>query len=210
MGRVPPPPTDKSLLVLFFRKEHLAFTFASSPFGRTQTVPDGKITAHTAHAAPAEPGATRSLLRVELGGETGSSLSALQQADLAQAVRDLAVANRFEPKNLQGPFVLRLSIVEGRLVFDVRDENDAPRTALGLALGPFRRLIKDYQMLVDSYAHAVQDGREASIQAIDMGRRGLHNEGATLMVERLAGRVEIDFETARRLFTVVCVLHTRI
>jgi uncharacterized protein (UPF0262 family) len=103
-----------------------------------------------------------------------------------------------------------LSIVEGRLMFDVRDANDVPLTALGLALGPFRRLIKDYQLLVDSYAHAVQDGREASIQAIDMGRRGLHNEGATLMVQRLTGRVDIDFETARRLFTLVCVLHQRI
>ena len=82
--------------------------------------------------------------------------------------------------------------------------------ALGLALGPFRRLIKDYQLLVESYAHAVQDGREASIQAIDMGRRGLHNEGAELMVARLQGRVEIDFETARRLFTLVCVLNPRI
>ena len=160
-------------------------------------------------AAP-EPAAPRSLLRVELDGETGSTLSALQRADLAQAVRDLAVTNRFEPKDLQGPFVLRLSIVEGRLVFDVRDAQDVPCVALGLALGPFRRLIKDYQMLVDSYAHAVQEGREASIQAIDMGRRGLHNEGATLMVARLAGKVEIDFETARRLFTLVCVLHTRI
>ncbi len=97
---------------------------------------------HIAHAEAAEPGTTRSLLRVELSGETGSTLTALQQADLAQAVRDLAVANRFEPKNQQGPFVLRLSIVEGRLVFDVRDAHDAPRTALGLALGPFRRLIK--------------------------------------------------------------------
>jgi uncharacterized protein (UPF0262 family) len=82
--------------------------------------------------------------------------------------------------------------------------------ALGLALGPFRRLIKDYQLLVESYGHAIQEGREASIQAIDMGRRGLHNEGATLMLQRLAGKVEIDFETARRLFTLVCVLHQRI
>ena len=81
---------------------------------------------------------------------------------------------------------------------------------MGLALGPFRRLIKDYQLLVDSYAHAVQEGREASIQAIDMGRRGLHNEGAALMLQRLSGKVEIDFETARRLFTLVCVLHQRI
>jgi uncharacterized protein (UPF0262 family) len=159
-----------------------------------------------AAASPCE----RSLLRVELDSEGRGALSQLQQADLAQAVRDLSVANRFAPKDRTGPFILHLSIVEGRLVFDVRDTDDLPLTALGLALGPFRRLIKDYQMLVDSYAHAIHEGREASIQAIDMGRRGLHNEGATLMMQRLDGRVEIDFETARRLFTLVCVLHQRI
>ncbi len=152
----------------------------------------------------------RSLLRVVLDGEKRAGLSALQDADQAQAVHDLSVTNRFEPAGLAGPFVLHLSIVEGRLVFDVRDIADAPLMALGLALGPFRRLIKDYQLLVESYAHAIQEGREASIQAIDMGRRGLHNEGETLMSERLAGRVAIDFETARRLFTLVCVLHQRI
>ncbi len=158
---------------------------------------------------PAAP-KRRSLLRVVLDGEKRGQLSILQQADLEQAVRDLAVENLFAPRDYSGPFILHLSIVEGRLAFDVRDAQDAPLMALGLALGPFRRLIKDYQLLVESYAHAVQDGREASIQAIDMGRRGLHNEGAEMMTTRLAGRVEIDFETARRLFTVVCVLHQRI
>jgi uncharacterized protein (UPF0262 family) len=150
-----------------------------------------------------------SLKAVILDGET-RQLSKLQQADRDQAVRDLAVANLFAPKNFPGPFVLHLSIEQGRLVFDIRDENDTPLMALGLALGPFRRLLKDYQLLVDSYANAVQDGREASIQAIDMGRRGLHNEGAELMVARLDGKIEIDFETARRLFTLVCVLHQRL
>ena len=164
----------------------------------------------TERAGGAAPARKRSLARVVLDGEKRGQLSALQQADQDQAVRDLAVENLFAPKDLQGPFVLHLSIVEGRLAFDVRDMDDAPLMALGLALGPFRRLIKDYQLLVESYAHAVQDGREASIQAIDMGRRGLHNEGAEMMVTRLAGRVEIDFETARRLFTLVCVLHQRI
>ena len=152
----------------------------------------------------------RSLVSVVLEGEHGRALSALQAADQAQAVRDLAVANRFAPHDLEGPFVLHLSIVEGRLVFDVRTVGDEPLFALGLALGPFRRLIKDYQLLVESYEHAIQEGREASIQAIDMGRRGLHNEGAELMVQRLQARVDIDFETARRLFTLVCVLHQRI
>ncbi len=152
----------------------------------------------------------RSLLQVVLDGEKRGQLSPLQQADLEQAVRDLAVENLFAPSGFTGPFILHLSIVEGRLAFDVRDAQDAPLMALGLALGPFRRLIKDYQLLVESYAHAVQDGREASIQAIDMGRRGLHNEGAEMMTTRLADRVAIDFETARRLFTLVCVLHQRI
>jgi uncharacterized protein (UPF0262 family) len=152
----------------------------------------------------------RSLVSVVLDGEHGRALSVLQAADQAQAVRDIAVANRFEPRGLTGPFVLHLSIVEGRLVFDVRDVGDTPVFALGLALGPFRRLIKDYQLLVESYEHAIQEGREASIQAIDMGRRGLHNEGAELMVQRLQSKVDIDFETARRLFTLVCVLHQRI
>lgn len=151
-----------------------------------------------------------SLLRVLLDGEWRGTLSPLQEADRTQAVRDIETASRFAPIGLEGPFELRLSIVEGRLILDVRDRDAAPLTAIGLALGPFRRLIKDYQLLVDSYEHAVQEGREASIQAIDMGRRGLHNEGATLMVQRLAAKVEIDFETARRLFTLLCVLHQRI
>ena len=106
--------------------------------------------------------------------------------------------------------MLHLSVQEGRLVFDVRNTEDAPLTAVVLALGPFRGLIKDYQMLVDSHVKAMEEGRAERIQAIDMGRRGLHNEGATLMVERLDGKVTIDFETARRLFTLVCVLHQRI
>ena len=94
-------------------------------------------------------------------------------------------------------------------MFDVRDEAEAPLTAIVLALGPFRGLLKDYQMLVDSHILAMEEGREARIQAIDMGRRGLHNEGAALMIERLEGKVAIDFATARRLFTLVCVLHQR-
>ena len=161
-------------------------------------------------AEPPQTARHRSLLQVVLDGEKRGQLSALQQADLDQAVRDLAVENLFSPRDHTGPFILHLSIVEGRLAFDIRDAIDTPLMALGLALGPFRRLIKDYQLLVESYAHAVQDGREASIQAIDMGRRGLHNEGAEMMTTRLAGRVDIDFETARRLFTLVCVLHQRI
>jgi uncharacterized protein (UPF0262 family) len=164
----------------------------------------------TSAATGAAGAPVRSLVSVVLDGDHGRALSVLQAADQAQAVRDIAVANRFEPHGLTGPFVLHLSIVEGRLAFDVRDVSDTPIFAIGLALGPFRRLIKDYQLLVESYEHAIQEGREASIQAIDMGRRGLHNEGAELMMQRLQSKVDLDFETARRLFTLVCVLHQRI
>ena len=159
----------------------------------------------------AEPdGAPQSLSRVVLEGEALTRLSPVQAADQAQAVADLQVRNSFAPNGLLGPFVLRLSVFEGRLMFDVRDEADAPLTAVGLALGPFRGLIKDYQMLVDSHMLAVEEGREQRIQAIDMGRRGLHNEGAALLQERLVNKANINHETARRLFTLVCVLHQRI
>ncbi|WP_297490273.1 UPF0262 family protein [Acidocella sp.] len=151
------------------------------------------------------------LIKVILDGESLHRLSALQEADLAQAVKDLQSDNEFAPATqpaLQS--ALHLSIQEGRLVFDVRDLADQPVQVVILALGPFKMLIKDYQMLLDSYANAVAEGREARIQAIDMGRRGLHNEGAELMMERLSGKLEIDFSTARRLFTLVCALHQKL
>ncbi|MBO0710493.1 MAG: UPF0262 family protein [Acetobacteraceae bacterium] len=154
------------------------------------------------------------LVRVVLEGEALTRLSPIQEADRAQAVADLEAENHFAPiaskKPGVGPYALHLSIQEGRLAFDIRREDGTPLTAIVLALGPFRRLIKDYQLLVDSHIKAVEEGREARIQAIDMGRRGLHNEGAGLMIRRLGGKIAMDFETARRLFTLVCVLHQRI
>ncbi len=146
---------------------------------------------------------------VVLDGEALTRLSPIQEADRIQATTDLVAENHFALAKHEGPYTLHLSIQEGRLVFDVRDIADKPLTAIALALGPFRGLLKDYQMLVDSHMLAMEEGSEARIQAIDMGRRGLNNEGATLMIERLDGKVEIDFATARRLFTLVCVLHQR-
>jgi uncharacterized protein (UPF0262 family) len=154
---------------------------------------------------------TGRLTRVVLDGEALHRLSPLQEADRAQAVSDLEQENAFAPVQQPGAqSILHLSIQEGRLVFDIRDGDDAPIAAVLLAMGPFKMLIKDYQMLLDSYAGAIAEGREAKIQAIDMGRRGLHNEGAELMRERLAGKVDIDFPTARRLFTLVCALHQKL
>ena len=173
---------------------------------------------HPAQSADNNPSR---LSRVVLAGEALTRLSPILEADRAQAVSDLTVQNYFMPSPaktgsdevkdcLPGPFVLHLSVQEGRLAFDIRAEDDCLLVLHLLSLSPFRGLIKDYQMLVDSHIKAVEEGREARIQAIDMGRRGLHNEGATLMKQRLEGKIAIDFETARRLFTLVCVLHQRI
>ncbi len=153
------------------------------------------------------------LARVVLANEAATALSPFIEADREQAVADLAAANHFVPLtgvSVPGPYVLHLSIRDGRLVFDIHDRDDTPIVAIGLVLGPFRRLVKDYQLLVDSHIKAVEEGREARIQAIDMGRRALHNEGADLMQQRLAGKIDIDFDTARRLFTLVCVLHQKV
>jgi uncharacterized protein (UPF0262 family) len=169
------------------------------------------------------------LARVVLAGEALTRLSPILEAERAQAVADLAAGSQFAPLAAplaakagtpgeemrdpgapqSGPYELHLTVWEGRLMFDVRHVDGAKLMLLGLALGPFRGLIKDYQLLVDSHAKAMEEGHESRIQAIDMGRRGLHNEGATLLCRRLDSKIAIDFETARRLFTLVCVLHTR-
>jgi uncharacterized protein (UPF0262 family) len=158
---------------------------------------------------PAEP--ERRIARLELP-DASPLPSAYAEADRTQAVQDLLAGNSFDPLGVPGgPFVLHLCVRDGRLVFDIRDEAEEPVRAVALALGPFRRLMKDYHMIVQSHEQAVSEGgHEARIQAIDMGRRGLHNEGATLLEERLEGRIGLDFETARRLFTLVCALHQRI
>jgi uncharacterized protein (UPF0262 family) len=154
---------------------------------------------------------TGRLIKVVLDGEALHRLSALQEADRTQAVADLEAENEFSPlSHPELESVLHLSIQEGRMVFDIRDSDETPLMAIVLAMGPFKMLIKDYQMLLDSYAGAIAEGREAKIQAIDMGRRGLHNEGAELMQARLEGKVMIDFPTARRLFTLVCALHQKL
>jgi uncharacterized protein (UPF0262 family) len=155
--------------------------------------------------------AERDLVRVVLP-DAQPLPSPYAEADRRQAVEDLLAGNRFRPKDLpEGPYGVAIAVREGRLILDIRNRDDAPLHALVMALGPFRRLIKDYHLVVESHEKAVAEGgSEARIQAIDMGRRGLHNEGATLLTERLAGRIDIDFETARRLFTLVCALHQRI
>ncbi len=107
----------------------------------------------------------------------------------------------------QGPFDLFLSIREKRLVFDLRNEAGAQVAEFHLSLGPFRQVVKDYFQICESYFDAVKKLPPSQIEAIDMARRGIHNEGARVLKERLEGKADLDIDTARRLFTLICVLH---
>lgn len=130
--------------------------------------------------------------------------------DRIVAIRDLLVDNHFAPvSGIKGPFHLHLSVADNRLVLDIRDTSDQPLEQVVLPLSPFRKLVKDYFIICGSYYSAVREASPAKIEAIDMGRRGLHNEGTEKLCERLADRVVVDDNTARRLFTLLCVLHIR-
>lgn len=128
----------------------------------------------------------------------------------AVAIYDLIEENYFAPADHDGgPYRLHLSIEENRLLFDIRDEAEAPVGTVTLPLLPFRRIVKDYFAICEVYYDAIKTASPSKIEAIDMGRRGLHNEGSELLRERLESKIEIDFDTARRLFTLICVLHIR-
>jgi uncharacterized protein (UPF0262 family) len=127
------------------------------------------------------------------------------------AIFDLLEHNSFAPDGSPGgPYRLKLSVVEQRLVFDIATLGDEPVRVLILSLSPFRRIIRDYFLICESYYEAIRSATPAQIEAIDMGRRGLHNEGSELLEQRLAGKVALDFDTARRLFTLICALHVRL
>lgn len=126
------------------------------------------------------------------------------------AIFDLLEENSFAPAGSDGgPYLLHLAIEENRLVFDIRLEDGEAHGKIMLSLSPFRKIIKDYFLICESYYDAIKTAAPAQIEAIDMGRRGLHNEGSELLRERLTGKVEIDFDTSRRLFTLICVLHIK-
>jgi len=141
-----------------------------------------------------------------------------RNADIEQerriAIFDLLEENSFRPQRSHaaghdGPYRLRLSVTDGRLVLDVADEGGDHLETLILGLGRFRRPIRDYFAICDSYYQAIRKATANEIETIDMARRGVHNEAADLLLERLDGKVETDFATARRLFTLICVLHIR-
>ena len=136
--------------------------------------------------------------------------SADVEHERAVAIYDLLEENVFAPEGHDGgPYRLHLSIAENRLMFDIRDEAEGQVATVTLPLLPFRRIVKDYFAVCETYYQAIRTASPSKIEAIDMGRRGLHNEGSELLRERLVGKVAVDFPTARRLFTLICVLHIR-
>ena len=127
----------------------------------------------------------------------------------AVAIYDLIEESSFQPVgHEEGPYALHLSMAESRLIFDIRQAGGEPVMAHLLSLSPFRRIVKDYFLICESYHQAIRStATPARIEAIDMGRRGLHDEGSHILMERLKDKVIVDFNTARRLFTLICVLH---
>jgi uncharacterized protein (UPF0262 family) len=141
-----------------------------------------------------------------------------RNADVEQerrvAIYDLIEENTFKPMRAveaghHGPYALRLAVQDGRLALTIGTEADEPLETLILGLARFRRPIRDYFAICDSYYQAIRKATAAEIETIDMARRAIHNDAADLLLERLEGKVETDHLTARRLFTLICVLHIR-
>ena len=141
-----------------------------------------------------------------------------RSADVEQerriAIFDLIEGNHFAPQRQHpdgyaGPYRIALSVEEGRLVIGIKREDDTPLETLILAMGRFRRPIRDYFAICDSYYQAIRQSTPQQIETVDMARRAVHNEAAELLIERLEGKIDVDFDTARRLFTLICVLHIR-
>ncbi|MEN9683307.1 MAG: hypothetical protein RLZZ427_1058 [Pseudomonadota bacterium] len=141
-----------------------------------------------------------------------------RNADIEQerriAIFDLIEDNTFKPLRAwdaghQGPYRLKLAVDDGRLMLSIADDNAQLLETLILGLGRFRRPVREYFAICDSYYQAIRKATAAEIETIDMARRGVHNQAAEMLMERLEGKVETDFATARRLFTLICVLHIR-
>ena len=154
------------------------------------------------------------IINIELDERTILWRSADIEQERRIAIFDLVEANHFAPQRQHpdgyaGPYRVALSVEEGRLGIHIRREDGSHLETLVLALGRFRRPIRDYFAICDSYYQAIRQATPQQIETVDMARRGIHNEAAELLRERLAGKIEVDFDTARRLFTLICVLHIK-
>ena len=151
---------------------------------------------------------THHLQSVELDEDSLAAASRDQEQERQIAIFDLLESNFFAPEGAEsGPYALRMGLVDNRLVLDITGPSYERRHILSLS--PFRSLIRDYFMICESYYQAIRNSTPAQIEALDMGRRGLHNEASELLQERLKGKIETDLDTARRLFTLICALYRR-
>jgi uncharacterized protein (UPF0262 family) len=151
---------------------------------------------------------TKRLVQVVLDEASIGRANPDVEHERAIAVYDLIEENSFEPVGDDGgPYKLKIGLAENRLALEVSREDGSPVIVHMLSLTPFRRVVKDYFMICESYYAAIKTESPSRIEAIDMGRRGLHNEGSELLIERLKDKVTVDFDTARRLFTLICALH---
>lgn len=158
--------------------------------------------------ADSEPRPGARLIEVALDEASIARSTPDVEHERAVAIYDLIEENVFEPTGHGGgPYKLRISMVDNRLVLEISDTaSDGAFTHI-LSLTPFRKIVKDYFLVCESYYSAIRTATPSQIEAIDMGRRGLHNEGSRVLMERLAEKVTFDFDTARRLFTLICALH---
>ena len=159
-------------------------------------------------SAAKTPAARQRLVAVNLDEETIGRSNPDIEHERQVAIYDLLERNSSAPAGHDGgPYVLNLSITGSRLAFDIRQQDGKPVVAHLLSLSPLRRIVKDYYTICDSYYQAIRTATPDKIEAIDMGRRGVHDEGSRILMERLKGKVTLDMDTARRLFTLLCVLH---
>ncbi len=159
---------------------------------------------------PPDPHATtRRLVAVRLDSASIGRASRDIEHERAVAIHDLLEENSFAPLGdpEPGPYALMVSLADNRLVLDIARPDGTPVVSHHLSLTPLRKVVKDYFLVCESYYAAIRTASRAQIEAIDMGRRGLHNEGSELLRARLKDKVELDFGTARRIFTLVCALH---
>ena len=138
----------------------------------------------------------------------GTPTAGFMQHERSQALKDLAAHSHFQPLNdNHGPYNVQLSLQKGYLVMDLQDSDTHDLQTMALSLRPYHRIIQDYFMVIRSYEEARSSAGPEKLEAIDMGRRGIHNEGAQMLMDRLEDKIEMDFETARKFFTLICVLH---
>jgi uncharacterized protein (UPF0262 family) len=157
--------------------------------------------------APAEEGRSR-LVAITLDEKSTATQNPNIEHEREVAIFDILEGNRFLLQGRDdGPYTLNLAIIEDRLVFTIGNEAGHTLVTHMLSLTPLKRIMKDYFFVCESYYQAIRTAPPSRIQAIDMGRRGLHDEGSVILMERLAGKIGVDLDTARRLFTLICALH---